>query len=114
MKIPALLCASVGGPAAAEMITCDMAGTAVAFEIDHTQFSLPQSPDDPPRRKVTSVTMGDAIFDAEPVVLGEARGFWAEGQTGANVILMMQDDGSAIYTDQQTGIRLTGTCEVQQ
>jgi hypothetical protein len=114
MRISAIICASLSGPAAAEVIACDLSGVPVQFEIDETQFAPPQDPNDPPRRKTTTVQMGDARFPAEPIVMGDVRGFWAEGVAGSNVMLVVQDDGTAIYSDTRAGQQLTGTCEVLQ
>ena len=112
MKRLAFLCAGLGTPAIADVITCDMSGTPVSFEIDHAQFSPPLIKGEPPRRQVTTVQMGDAQFPAEPILMGDVRGFWAEGFAGSNVMLVMQTDGSATYTDTRAGQRLDGMCEV--
>ena len=113
MKALAFLLAVSGTSALADLITCDMSGTPVLFEIDLAQFSPPLIKGEPPRRQVTTVQMGDAQFPAEPILMGDVRGFWAEGLAGSNVMLVMQADGSAIYTDTRAGERLDGTCEVK-
>lgn len=114
MRIQTLLCASLGSPAIADVIACDMSGTPVQFEIDRTQFAPPQDVNEPHRRKVTTVKMGDAQFQAEPILIGDIRGFWAEDLEGTNVMLLIQSDGSAVYTDIRADQRLTGSCEMQQ
>ncbi|WP_342075805.1 hypothetical protein [Yoonia sp. SS1-5] len=114
MKVQTAICAVFAGPCWAENIACDMDGIALAFAIDRNQFVAPASPDEPPRRKVTMVSMGDAQFPAEPFLIGKTRGFWAEGWSGSDVIFVMQPDGSATYTDTRRDTRLTGHCEVRQ
>jgi len=112
MKL-AMVLSTLGAPAVADMITCDLQGTPITFTIDRTQFAQAQAPGDPPRRKVTTVRMGDAQFPAEPILMGDVRGFWAEGQGGSNVMFVVQPDGSAVFTDMRAGQRLTGQCESQ-
>ena len=114
MKMPALICATMSGPAMAEVINCDLSGTPVRFEIDLTQFAPALDQNEPPKRRLTTVQMGSARFPAEPIVMGNVRGFWAEGLAGSDVMLVMQADGSAIYSDARAGERLTGFCEVMQ
>ena len=114
IKMPALLCATLSGPAMAEVVTCDLSGTLVRFEIDRAQFAPALDLAEPPRRRVTTVQMGDAQFPAEPIMMGDVRGFWAESLAGSDVMMVMQADGSAIYTGARAGERLTGTCEVLQ
>ncbi len=58
--------------------------------------------------------MGDATFPAEPIMMGDMRGFWAEGMGGTDVMMVMQGDGTAIFSNQNAGERITGTCEVTQ
>jgi hypothetical protein len=98
----------------ADIISCDLSGVLVRFEIDRAQFAPPIDNQEPIRRRVTTVQMGDAQFPAEPIMIGDARGFWAEGLAGSDVMMVMQGDGSAVYTDTRAGKRLTGTCEVLQ
>ena len=114
MKMPALLCATLSGPAMAEIVSCDLSGVPVRFEIDRTQFAPPVNIGEPTRRRLTTVSMGDAEFPAEPIMMGDVRGFWAEGMGGSDIMLVMQGDGSAIYANTRAGERLTGTCEVLQ
>ena len=114
MKMQAILCASLATPAAAEVINCNLSGTGVSFEIDRAQLAPPHNDGEPPQRRVTTVQMGDARFPAEPIVMADVRGFWAEGMGGSEVMMVMQPDGSAVYADTRAGERLTGTCEVLQ
>ena len=114
MKMPALLCATLSGPAVAEVIACDLSGVPIQFAIDRAQFAPALDLAEPPRRRITTVQMGDATFPAEPILMGDVRGFWAEGLAGSDVMMVMQGDGSAVYTDARAGERLTGTCEVLQ
>ena len=100
--------------AMAEVVSCDLSGTPVRFEIDYAQFAPPMNPNEPTQRRVTTVQMGDAQFPAEPILMGDVRGFWAEGMGDSDVMMVMQADGSAIYADARAGERLTGTCEVLQ
>ncbi len=114
MKMPALLCAAMAAPAMAEVVSCDLSGLPVRFEIDLSQFAPALDPDEPTRRRVTNVQMGDAQFPAEPIIMGDVRGFWAEGQGGSDMLMVMQGDGAAVYANAGAGDRLTGTCEVLQ
>ena len=114
IKMPALLCATLSGPALAEIVSCDLSGTPVRFEIDRTQFAPALDLAEPPRRRITTVQMGDAQFPAEPILMGNVRGFWAEGLAGSEIMMVMQKDGSALYSDTRAGERMTGTCEVTQ
>ncbi|WP_157058892.1 hypothetical protein [Loktanella sp. 5RATIMAR09] len=110
----ALLCATIAGPAVADVISCDLSGVPVRFAIDASQFAPAQHPADPPRRQITTVQMGDTAFAAEPVILGDTQGFWATQADGAEVLFVMQPDGTAIYTDTRNAAPMTGTCEVLQ
>lgn len=114
MMMHTILIATMAGSAMAEVVTCDLSGIDVSFEIDRTQFAPPINKGEPIQRRVTTVTMGDAQFPAEPILIGNTRGFWAEGMGGSDVMLVMRADGSAVYADSVTGERLTGTCEVLQ
>ena len=109
-----LLCATLAGPAMADVVTCDLSGTPVAFEIDGSQFVDAYNPNEPERRRVTLVQMGQATFPAEPIMMGDVRGFWAEGMGGSDIMMVMQGDGTAVYSDARAGQRITGTCTVTQ
>ena len=114
MKMAAVLCATIAGPACAGTVTCDFSGVAVAFAMDESQFAPAQDASDPPRRQITTVQMGDAAFSAEPFIIGDTRGFWTTQDDGAEVLLVMQPDGSAVYADTRNVTPMTGTCEVLQ
>ena len=83
----------------------------IAFDINREEFAPAIDPGEPPRRKVTMVQMGGARFPAEAIIMGEARGFWAEGGGGSHVLFMVHGDGTAHYVDDRTGLRMVGTCE---
>jgi hypothetical protein len=102
------------GPAMAEVVSCDLSGVPIQFEIDRAQFAPAIDNQEPMRRRVTTVQMGDAQFPAEPILMGDVRGFWAEGMGGTDIMMVMQGDGSAVYANTRAGERLTGTCEVLQ
>lgn len=112
MRMATIICATWAGPVLADQITCDMAGTPVALTIDRAQFAPPVDPGEPAQRRVTTVQMGDATFPAEPILIGDLRGFWAEGMGGSEVMLLIQPDGQAVYANPRAGERLEGFCEV--
>ncbi|MEM8538855.1 MAG: hypothetical protein AAGF56_13465 [Pseudomonadota bacterium] len=111
MKWLAVFLALGAAPSAAETIRCDLLGTPVSFTIDRTQFGPAHNAGEPTQRRVTSVQMGDATFPAEPLIIGDTRGFWAEGLGGTEVMLIMQADGNAVYVKPRAGERLVGRCE---
>ena len=113
MKALAITCV-LAVPAVAETVTCDMGGTPVQFKIDRSQFGPAHAQGEPVQRRVTSVNMGNATFPAEPIIIGDTRGFWAEGLGGTEVILVMQADGSAVYANPHAGERIKGWCQVGQ
>ena len=101
-----ILCAlCLGQPLAAEEVRCDLDGLALGFSVDRTQF-VDGYAGDPPRRKVSQVTLGDARFEAEPILLDGQIGFH-----GADRIFLLRD-GTGRLTDMTTGAALTGPCEV--
>ena len=106
------LCAALASPAMGESIACDIAGIPVRFEIDMTQFAPPVDPGEPPRRRVTTVSLGSQQFEAEPMVMGELRGFWTDGEDAAQVLMIIQPDGAATLTNAPPGTEKTGRCEV--
>jgi hypothetical protein len=114
MKMQAFLCATLSGPALAEVVTCDLSGTPVSFAIDASQFAPAFDKNEPERRRITTVRMGEATFPAEPLMMGNVRGFWADGMGGSDIMMVMQADGSAVYSDVRAGERITGTCAVTQ
>ncbi|WP_131801572.1 hypothetical protein [Cognatiyoonia koreensis] len=105
----------ITGPAAAETVSCMMDdGDEVAFMIDRNQFTHPLDPDEPPQRKVTTVRYGAKHFPAEPILMGDIRGFQAEGLGGTTMLFIMQSDGTAILANNHEGLRIGGHCEVMQ
>ena len=116
MRLVALVSILAGSGATADSLSCTLCATpcidpvSVDFDIDRDQFAPPVNAADPPRRKVTLVRMGDAQFPAEPIVMGDARGFWAEGGGGSQVLFITQPDGTAIFVNERAGLRLEGTC----
>ena len=85
--------------------------TTLAFEIDHNQFAPAFDRNEAPRRKVTTVSMGDTAFAAEPIVMQGRRGFWAE-HGNVSHLLTVEQDGSAVYSQMPQGKKLAGTCTV--
>lgn len=115
MNVPAaILASSMAGPVCAQAISCQMGDVAVDFIIDPSQFIDSVTPEEPIRRKVTVVQMGTNRFPAEPFIIGDIRGFHAEGPGGANVMFVTRPDGSAHYVNTTTGDTLDGTCEVRR
>jgi len=112
MKLLALICATLAGPVSANQISCDLGGTPVTFTIDRSQFAPAQNAGEPAQRRITTVRMGSTNFPAEPFIIGETRGFWAEGLGGTEAMLVVKADGSAVYANPRAGERLTGSCEV--
>lgn len=114
----ALLLAAM--PATADTLVCEVAPpcptapcgdpVSIRFDIDRTQFAPAQNANDPPRRKVTIVDMGSARFPAEALIMGDLRGFWAEGMGGGDILFIVHPDGTANYTEQPGGTRMEGTC----
>lgn len=103
-------------PAAAELVTCQMGedATPLTFEIDHTQFAPALDPNDPPRQQRTVVTFGDKQFPAEPFLLGDVRGFEAEGLGGTTTLFVMHADGEAVFSDTRAGIHIVGQCAANE
>lgn len=90
---------------------CDAEPVALRFDIDRNQFVDAVNPNEPPRRKITQVAMGARQFPAEPFLIGDVRGFWAEGLGGSDSIFVVNADGSAKFSNPQMGETLIGTCE---
>lgn len=86
-------------------------GTPVGFSIDRNQFVNAQAKGEPPRRKITQVTYGAMRFVAEPFLIGDTRGFFAEGLGGTTVMFSIDRNGDAIYSNTRSGLRVTGRCE---
>lgn len=114
MRIVIALCAIFAEPALAEVVTCDLSGVPVQFEIDQSQFAPAVDPNEPPRRRVTTVQLGPTSFLAEAMRMGDMRGFSVEGTEGTEMMMVMQGDGTAMLKNALTGTKLTGTCEVLQ
>jgi len=90
---------------------CDTKPVSLSFDIDRNQFVDAVNPNEPPRRKITQVEMGARPFPAEPFLIGDVRGFWAEGPGGSDSIFVVNADGSAKYSNPQMGEALVGICE---
>ena len=112
MRMVTPLCISLATPVLGESFVCDMDGTPLQFDIDMTQFAPPVDQGEPPRRRVSSVVMGDETFEAEPMVMGDLRGFWTDGNQPDQVVLIIQADGTATLTVGADGDELAGRCEV--
>ena len=84
------------------------------FEIDRNQFVDAINTNEPPRNKVTDVTMNGETFAAEPFLIGDVRGFWADNKEAGNRILMIEADGTAQYAEPDLERTMTGTCEDQE
>lgn len=90
---------------------CADASLSIGFEIDPGQFAPPVGPSDPPRRRLTLVTAGDEVFEAEPFRMpGGRRGFWGLPGPGSDRILLIGADGAARYDDPARPALLTGSC----
>lgn len=123
MKVMLALATAFTTPLAAETLTCTVAPPCPAtglcsndpviiqFTLNRDEFAPAISADEPPRRKVTTVRMGAAQFPAEAIIMGENRGFWAEGGGGSNVLFIVAGDGTAHYIEDRTGVRMEGSCE---
>ena len=101
-------------PVWAEVVTCDMDGDPLSFAIDRSQFSPPVDTNDPPRQAATVVQFGGERFSATPFLIGDTRGFEAEGLDGATTLFVMQSDGTAVLSDRRAGLRITGTCTIRE
>ena len=83
----------------------------VRFEIDPNQFVAPQSPNDPPRRQVTSVTMDDIQFSAEAIMLaGGVVGFHEDAGEIGRRLMIVQPNGAARLSLQPSNEIWTGLC----
>ena len=86
----------------------------VAFEIDHRQFAPPLDAREPPRNKVTTVALGDAVFRAEPIVMDDGtRGFWALVD-GIEHLMTMRPDGLGSYASTGRVGFMSGRCVVEK
>ena len=101
------------GAALAQDFDCAMAdGMRVTFRIDPAQFVTAVSPEEPIRKKLTVVQMGDATTPAEPFIIGDTRGFHAEGLGGSSIMFTVDPAGAATWANVRSGARLDGQCEV--
>jgi hypothetical protein len=101
-------------PVWAEVVACDIDGDPLTFAIDRSQFSPPVDVNDPPRQAATVVQFGDKRFPATPFLIGDTRGFEAEGHDGTTTLFVIQSDGTAILSDRLVGLRVTGTCTIRE
>jgi len=95
----------------AQTYLCDLEdGTPVQFVIDRNQFIDAITPEEPIRRKVTSVQLGADRMAAEPFIIGQTRGFHAQGPAGS-LMFVVQPDGRARFANVTTGETRAGLCE---
>lgn len=113
MKQVGIAFAAMASPVAAQQVNCLMEdGTPVDFIIDPSQFIDAVSVEEPIRRKVTYVRMGDTSFPAEPFIIGNRRGFHAEGLGDSALMFVVGPDGVATSANAREGTSLVGQCEV--
>ena len=124
MLRPLLLICLTASPALAERVSCTLSQPcpiltdcatetlALDFVIDRSQFVAAVDVNEPPRKKVTVVTLGEEQFRAEPFLIGDVRGFWQDTEAMSDRMFTMQADGSAIYSESPSGVQLSGLCEV--
>jgi len=92
----------------------DCAETTVQFNIDQAQFVAPQDPNDPPRRQTTFVTMGNAQFSAQAILMpGGVKGFHEDAGELGSRLMVVQPNGRARLVLKPTNQTLTGLCSVQ-
>jgi hypothetical protein len=109
----ALALSLLGFPAQADTVNCELVdGMLLSFVIDRNQFVTAVSPEEPIRRKVTVVRMGDDTLPAEPFLIGDMRGFHAEGAGDSQIMFVVHKDGTAQLTSRREGLAIDGTCEV--
>ncbi|SMX50616.1 hypothetical protein [Maliponia aquimaris] len=79
----AMLCAlATAAPATPVAYACDLIRDAetlrLTFDIDPVSFAPAVDPNDPPRRQVSHVALGNDRFEAEAVLTEDGtRGFWS-------------------------------------
>lgn len=108
--------------AAAEILTCTLAADCEAgpacpaspltlsFAIDRSDFAPSLYKNEPPRLVVTTVTQGDEVFRAEPILMRSGlRGFHAD-LPGGERLLTVSVEGAATYTDRGAQHQYRGTC----
>lgn len=92
----------------------DCVETTVNFTIDTSQFVAPQSPRDPPRRQVATVTLNDATFVAQAIIMqGGVVGFHEDAGALGSRLMIVQPDGTARLTLQPSNQRLEGQCTTE-
>lgn len=106
--------AMAAGPVSAEAVLCDMQGAALEFFIDRNHFAAPVDANEPPRRAATVVSYGTQQFPATPFLIGDTRGFEAEGLGGTTTLFVMQPNGDAVYSNSLAGTRITGKCTIRK
>lgn len=115
MIVQAVAALAIGAiPAMAEVVICDLETGQLEFVTDRNHFVAPLDVNDPPRRAATVVRFGDKQFPATPFLIGETRGFEAEGLGGTNTLFVMQPEGSAVFSDALVGLRVTGLCTIRE
>ena len=117
----AVLATTFAGPALGDSLLCSLQckdgshcsseALEISFDIDRNQFVSAVDPNEPPYRKVTTVRMSGETFEAEPFLVKDTRGFWAED---LNAIFVVNSDGSATFSNSATGETLIGQCEDQK
>ncbi|MBS0122548.1 hypothetical protein [Thetidibacter halocola] len=76
------------------------------FTLDPAQFADPVSPDEPPRRQLSRVTLPNVELTAEAILTQDGgRGFFLAERA---MLLIRHSDGSATLT--ADGARLGGEC----
>lgn len=112
------------GAAAAERVDCAFAvpclgagcvveEVALRFEIDPSQFVDAHVPGEPPRNKVTWVTLGDVEFEAEPIRMADGtRGFWAN-VAGVEHLMTTRADGMGTYASTGAVPYMSGRCKIR-
>lgn len=109
----------MAAPAAADLsclltdVDCpsDCAETSVRFNIDTSQFVNAQDLNDPPRRQVSDVTMGDRRFTAQAIMMdGGIIGFHEDAGELGSALMIVQPSGAARLTLQPQNITLRGMC----
>jgi len=100
-----------------EATVCVPDAVALAFTIDRTQFAPPHDPKEPPRNKVTHVSvthaaLGADTFKAEPILMVDGtRGFWAH-LDGVDHLMTLRQDGRSTYATTGPIPPMTGHCEI--
>ncbi len=89
----------------------DCEETSVRFSVDASQFVAPQDPNDPPRRQVSDVTIGERRFTAQAIMMdGGVSGFHEDAGEMGSALMVVQSDGSARLILQPENRTLLGRC----